>query len=531
MEINNKSVRGIYLYSKDVKFEAGDFVVSGTSMYICIADAMGKSVSDTNYYKIYLGENIATDLDFEKFAAGTVEDKFMSAFYLGKILNSYMSGFSEKGIVNSYIGADEKIYLKDYFGNESDTTITTSYKYPLDNLMATSSLNNAIFSVDRSVVEYIFGPTSGATSSIILRQITYFEKDSGNNVRIQELVDTENGLIKYRYSNEDSDYEPSSSWVSATVNQDFKSKVDEVMSYYYSKLIELEREKSYLKTNFRFKKINFEYINNIAFDSGTTNAVDISYGTTSSTIPYTGTGSFIITICTKYQENSVSSGSTVWRNDSTTIDLVDVETELSYGIVGGKTLTIVKNKSTFTFKTSGGSVISDIYYRQSLDSTLDESISTIVVDIKRELGFDLNTSYGTSLDLSNVKDLTTGSTINLTTIYPSGCTIEFKVSPSCYWWTSNGSSGSWSTKTTDPYTFRFKITDWTTIGVTRTFYIKDNMGASRYTITQTKTSFSFTPVTTDLGGPPDANTDFTNSGVSPQYLPNPEKITNIYYVS
>ncbi len=75
MIINNTHVQGIFLYSSDVDYERGDFVVSGDSIYICTAsnptDALRNTVSGidpatdtTGNYKMYPGDKISTAQEY-----------------------------------------------------------------------------------------------------------------------------------------------------------------------------------------------------------------------------------------------------------------------------------------------------------------------------------------------------------------------------------------------------------------------------------------------------------------------------------
>lgn len=75
MIINNTHVRGIFLYSKDVDYEKGDFVVSGDSIYICTAanptdtvnftvSGIDPSTDTTGNYKMYPGDKISTAKEY-----------------------------------------------------------------------------------------------------------------------------------------------------------------------------------------------------------------------------------------------------------------------------------------------------------------------------------------------------------------------------------------------------------------------------------------------------------------------------------
>ena len=159
MIINGTSVRGIYLYDPEIQYERGDFVVEGEKIYICKA-----APSDSGFIP---SEN-------PNYEEGLSDDKLVSAVSLSRILSSYMSGFDEKGIINNSVTDDGKIWIGSYFQNNKAEELATNPEYtsPLEQIMCTPSLNNAIFNVSRNVVgaeiNYL---TSG--NPVILRQYTY----------------------------------------------------------------------------------------------------------------------------------------------------------------------------------------------------------------------------------------------------------------------------------------------------------------------------------------------------------------------
>lgn len=372
MEINNKSKRSIYLYDPLVEIEKGDWVVKGDRLYICLADCVGKDPdTERDYYKLYLSENTGTLEDLIAYSKDVLaEDKFVNAYSLGEIFNAYMIGYNERGIITSEVGDNGEIFVSDYFGDEISINPNPSYTDPLDKIMTAPELNNAIFSVSRDVVASILGTTSGATGNVILRQYTYKDEDS-IYIRVQELIDETTGFVRYRYSLSSNSFEPSGAWTSTTVNSSFKTTVDNVINYYNSKLIEMEREKAANKATFRFRNIKLPSSYQPSSISSATNTLTIS----KTDLGYkSGMGDMFITITTAYLEQSSAAGviggnDNVFRTDSVTINLGDFlgsirETE-SYNIVGTKLLVIKKSGNNVEFLTNEGSKITNIYARQS----------------------------------------------------------------------------------------------------------------------------------------------------------------------
>ena len=394
MEINNnKSIRGIFLYADDIKFERGDFVVEGDKIYVTKADSIGRKPSDpenSDYFQIYLKEKVA-DLegeDFIDYLKGKGQDKLISAYTVGKLLSMYLTGFDEKGTITNEITEGGSIVLKDYFGNET----VSSHTNPLDVILTTPSLNNAIFKVDRAVVESLIGSSSSSTSHyVLLRQYTYSESAASTSAdsiytRVQELIDEETGIVKYRYSRSSNSYEPSTDWISVNTNSEFTSTVDDVINYYSNKCIELDKQKAVLRDSFRFK--------NIYGSSSTGTNTLVMY---TSENPISNESFAFFTICTLYAEDSPSSSasggnSRIYRADSITVDLLPFYKksystgEKRYGIVGGEYIDITSNVNlgTITFTTSGNSLISNIYMRESLKDVDDSVVGNIHISHKLE---------------------------------------------------------------------------------------------------------------------------------------------------
>ena len=87
MIINNKHVQGIFLYSPNVEYEKGDFVVYGDSIYICTAanptnpetfTVMGVNpdTDSTGNYKMYPGDKISTVQEYYDYVNNKMYWKF-----------------------------------------------------------------------------------------------------------------------------------------------------------------------------------------------------------------------------------------------------------------------------------------------------------------------------------------------------------------------------------------------------------------------------------------------------------------------
>ena len=358
MKINDRSIRGIFIYSDDAVFEKGDFVLDGSYLYVCQADtSVGEKPSEaTNKFSLYVGGEFATEEEFDAYASGSTEhaDKFVSAYLLGRILNSYMAGYDEYGLITNRVGADGEIFMADYFGSEYGSTISgVKYLDPLREIMVQPSLNNAIFSVSRSIVVKILGTGSSATDNVLLKQYTYEDKGT-SYVRVQELVDPETGMTHYRYlkfSNNDFSGDISS-WVLTCTDEGTKSKVDFIKAYYEDKLVALQNEHAADMNAFRFKELPI-------IPSGQTGAGGINISER--------LASEYITLCLGKIENS--DGEVYYKTTSITLPMNFNNNESrNYIVFGGEVVTISVTsgilKVTSRTATSGITIL-NAYYRQT----------------------------------------------------------------------------------------------------------------------------------------------------------------------
>lgn len=427
MEINNKSKRSIYLYDPSAAVEKGDWIVKGDNLYIALADCVGKDPEiERTFYKLYLSENTGTLEDLIAYSKDILtEDKFVNVYGLGEIFNAYMIGYNERGVITSDIGDNGEIFVSDYFGDEININPNPSYTDPLDKIMTSLELNNAIFTVSRSVVTGILGTTTANTNKVILRQYTYKDDDT-TYIRVQELIDEGTGLIRFRYALSSNSFEPSGAWTSTTVNSSFRSIVDNVINYYNNKVTEMEKEKVANKATFRFKNVTLPVSYNPSSISTANNNLSVPIDN----FNWTEREDMFITITTAYLEQSDAAGvltgnNNVYRTDSITVNLGDFlnspRTSESYNIVGTKLLVLKKNVADHVdFLTNEGSWITNIYTRQSFrdyTGTEDSEIFYTLVPNKQEAGpgstikyifnrDDIKTDKGKVISLDNAGYLT-----------------------------------------------------------------------------------------------------------------------------
>lgn len=382
MIINDKSNKGFYLYSDEVQFEKGDFVVYDGIIYIPKANVMGKNPVDYNeLYDIYLGENIA-DLegkDFASYIKGAGPDKLVTAYSVGKILNSFITGFDEKGIINNEITADSVTHLRDYFGEETTLLARTN---PLDAVMAAPELNNCIFKVDRHIVQDLFGTSQlqFTSSYILLKQYTYMDKEASPTgpaeyIRVQELVDEETGLTKWRYSTSSDNYDSSIDWNSVNANEKVLETIDEIINYYRNKLISFEKEKAAMKSNFRFVEVPFEYDNANGILNVDHKAFPGLYNKT-----FTGIAEnypITIAVSCSVRESAVREMASLTVNLGRIIQM-GIESSETYKLTNTCSLRITYKSSVIELASIGDCRVENIYARGYVESSLSAANSNSI---------------------------------------------------------------------------------------------------------------------------------------------------------
>ena len=378
MKINNTSVTGIFMYTDDAKFEKNDFVIYGTTIYVCspkesVSEVTGEVPSSSKNYEIYLGDQSTTITDYLKFLeTGEGENKYISTLVLQQVLNSFILGPDGKGVIG-----DSIMYSKEtdtttgkpiYECHLSNGSLFTDPESVLSDIMNDKNINNAIFRVSRllpEIVVYVGKPldTENTTTDLlgcILRQYTYKSESTGHTIRIQELIDQVDGLIYYRSADIDVDTVSSATnFKCATVNtESLKKKADNIFALYNSKLKVLRSLVKHLKNNFRYRR------------------VDVSGKKLEISIPEIGENLPEITVMiTEYDQEKM-----IRYNSEASFSLKDLESEgvwPEYGIGDNYKIRIVvssTNDVNLYLRTNSNQVpssskvwISGIYYREYYD--------------------------------------------------------------------------------------------------------------------------------------------------------------------
>jgi hypothetical protein len=283
MIINNKNIRGIFLYDPEVTFEKDDFVIYNGEQYVCLGQSTGEVPEGSSVFRPYISSNQATMEDIVEFVKNpkdlSIGEKTVSAALLGEVLSTFLSGVDYSGLINNSINVNNSILINNYFNNtvkEYDSSIN-----PLDAILTNPNLNNAIFKVSREVALGLV-PVSETTqgsliqTGLLLRQYTY-STNSGNFVRVQELIDYESGNIMFRYSESPDKTKfgsSSSTWRDSYVKSDYVWQMNKIKNYYYRKIQQLNLKISSLSDKYRYTRVDVSEINSFNTISIVNSVVD-----------------------------------------------------------------------------------------------------------------------------------------------------------------------------------------------------------------------------------------------------------------
>lgn len=262
----NTDIRGLFLYSDTAEYQDGDFVVFGTTLYVCSPkEGYGPgSLPTSEHFYVYLGDKMADASDFIDFENnGGGEKKFVSLASLPVILNNYMAGVDMSGLINDSIGFSDAGELEYNILLSSSEIRSNSI---LTVLLMDEKINHGVFKVSRRLPEisaYVDGYDFDEslvgldTEFCILKQYSYLNKDN-RKIRIQELIDPLEGNIFYRSLAmlEAGETTDTPEWKFATANAtSLKRKANKLFSVYQNRINGFNKRLEELQENFCFKGI------------------------------------------------------------------------------------------------------------------------------------------------------------------------------------------------------------------------------------------------------------------------------------
>jgi len=225
MNINGKSIRGMFLYQDTLEFEKGDFVVAGDLIYICTPKSgegyiKGEDPANSTNYTPYPGE-LGSVQDYQAFldlkdSGYSAPDKYVSSTALYKILQSQFFGLNAQGIITKIFTTNDE----------------------LASLMLSKESNNGMVLVDRSVVQSMLPEIYNEFSDncwCIVRQSTYSYNVSSTitrTIRVQELIDPTTGAYFTRFLNYGVDFTPSAWESGIECDASLMDKFRRIKNYY-----------------------------------------------------------------------------------------------------------------------------------------------------------------------------------------------------------------------------------------------------------------------------------------------------------
>lgn len=247
---DGKHVQGIFIYSPDIEYELGDFIVEGDCIYICRSGSPVKGKTPSLYpteFSPYPGDMITSLDDYKKYVNDPdgKKDKYISSSVLSGILQDNYYGFGDSGVISAYIKLKDGNYSIDTQLLSILSKETSDISKPLDLLMKEPSVNNAYVQVSRDLIGVKNLLVDTGKDNCLLRQYTYLDlNDLGGDVeyryRVQELVDFENGISYYRYTRGSKRVGKSSwnygntitDWTCTTKSKALLDKMNQILNHY-----------------------------------------------------------------------------------------------------------------------------------------------------------------------------------------------------------------------------------------------------------------------------------------------------------
>lgn len=194
MIVNDMHIQGMFVYSKDARYERGDFVIKDGVIFVCTAEdpnnpeelTVSNQLPEENpkNFTIYLGDKVTTLKEYTDYISGlnpNQEDKYVSSHVLSEILNTNCFGFNECGIITQGVldsiknngGGFGYVLTKDLETILGGTTFGYGI---LDAILFSPSLNNATIKINlrldeiRNIIGINYRTDFNIDDVVILRQ-------------------------------------------------------------------------------------------------------------------------------------------------------------------------------------------------------------------------------------------------------------------------------------------------------------------------------------------------------------------------
>lgn len=240
MKINNKSIKGIFVYSPNKEFEKGDLVIYDQMIYSVVGEVSNDVATpdlSSNYIPYYQKE-VSTDYDDLLNYTASNSNRLVTLNLLRTALNHRLLSYSDRGTIRSTKDPN----LPNSVGSQS-----------ISNLI--KDLNNCCLLIDRGF--------SGLPSSIDTetKEDLLLRVYNTEGRKLVELVDFTDGVIYLKTFNlvdEDSTGESKleeGNWLVSYTNSQSIGLVNKILATYDGKIKILNDLNEELRNSFRFKSI------------------------------------------------------------------------------------------------------------------------------------------------------------------------------------------------------------------------------------------------------------------------------------
>lgn len=377
MRINNKSITGLFIYSKDAIYERNDMVIVDNTIYVCFPkgseSVRGEDPTKSENFYIYLNDRTISQEEYQDILCISEKEKRYKKFLetsegensvvdvatLQGILNHFMIGIDSKGIIGDCIELTRNGTYRVIVNGKEYSDSITDYNNILSTIFMDDNINNAIFRVSNNLPEleiYGVGKYCILKQYTTIREIEHVER----KVRIQELIDPDSGLIYLRYLILGENNSPGEFKCSVINAYHIKEQIDKILEVYTSRLNYLQVLEENLKDNFRYRQL--------LRDDITSYSITINLSDPTDTETYFVGPTDFITVLLKKKLSDLNED-LVYESESVSISLKESLNQ-SYLIFDGEyklILTLSPDKTKLTISTNDDEnkiTISEITYRE-----------------------------------------------------------------------------------------------------------------------------------------------------------------------
>lgn len=254
MIVSGKNYRGIFYWNENHEYEVGDLVISvgltGPYLYKVINRVKGIDPGNVD-------QNLSNESIRKYFVPYSDDaDNSLTLNGMRDILSRAFTGLDSEGVWTGGI-IDKTHYTLGRTMNGSDGEVIEVLPNTnvLDEIIKNPRCNHGYFSFQKNNVYApgtIFPMGDSGNGIIGIVQNTYKTPgDSSKKIRIQEVIDYENGIVSYRTYKDGS----IGTWTTITAGSKSKDLVNGIVNQYYNSLNHLESKYRALQERYQWRKL------------------------------------------------------------------------------------------------------------------------------------------------------------------------------------------------------------------------------------------------------------------------------------